>query len=58
MLDVAGIMFSTIMVLMVVIRAIRLDRVQSWFGLPSREKSETTASGGPTAKHPPSNTAP
>jgi hypothetical protein len=45
MLDLTGIMFSSIMMLMVIIRALQLDRTQPWFqklkrkeGSPSPEK--------------------
>jgi hypothetical protein len=31
MLDVAGILFSCIMMLMVIVRAVQLDRTQPWF---------------------------
>jgi hypothetical protein len=31
MLDLTGIMFSSIMMLMVIIRALQLDRIQPWF---------------------------
>jgi hypothetical protein len=31
MLDLTGIMFSSVMMLMVIIRALRLDREQPWF---------------------------
>jgi hypothetical protein len=30
-LDLAGIMFSSIMMLIVIVRALRLDRTQPWF---------------------------
>ena len=44
MLDLAGIMFSSIMMLMVIVQAVRLDQAQPWFqaikrkGKPSGEK--------------------
>jgi hypothetical protein len=44
MLDLAGIMFSSIMMLMVIVQAVRLDLAQPWFqaikrkGKPSGEK--------------------
>jgi hypothetical protein len=45
MLDLTGIMFSSVMMLMVIIRALRLDREQPWFqklkrkeGAPAPEK--------------------
>jgi len=31
MLDLTGIMFSSIMMLMVIIRAVRMDQAQPWF---------------------------
>ncbi len=31
MLDLTGIMFSSVMMLMVIVRAVRLYRVQPWF---------------------------
>ncbi len=31
MLDIAGILFSSIMMLIVIVRAVQLDRTQPWF---------------------------
>lgn len=31
MLDIAGILFSSVMMLFVIVRAVRLDRSQPWF---------------------------
>lgn len=31
MLDLAGILFSSVMMLMIIIRAVRLDSIQPWF---------------------------
>jgi len=31
MLDVAGIMFSSVMMLMIIVRSVRLDRLRPWF---------------------------
>jgi DUF1365 family protein len=31
MLDLAGIMFSSVMMLMVIVQAVRLDGIQPWF---------------------------
>ena len=31
MLDLAGIMFSSIMMLIVIVRAVKLDKTQPWF---------------------------
>jgi hypothetical protein len=46
MLDLTGIMFSSVMMLMVIIRALQLDREQPWFqklkrkeGSPSPERT-------------------
>jgi hypothetical protein len=45
MLDLTGIMFSSIMMLMVIIRAVQLDSTQPWFqkikrkeGMPAPDK--------------------
>jgi hypothetical protein len=45
MLDLTGILFSSVMMLMVIIRAVQLDREQPWFqklkrkeGSPSSER--------------------
>jgi hypothetical protein len=39
MLDLAGIMFSSVMMLMIIVRAVRLDRIQPWFQtVKSKEK--------------------
>jgi hypothetical protein len=45
MLDVAGIMFSSVMILFVVIRAVRLDRVRPWF--QTVEGADNAAKGRP-----------
>jgi hypothetical protein len=34
MLDTFGILFSSVMVLAIIIRAVRLDRTQPWFAQP------------------------
>ncbi len=31
MLDLAGIMFSSVLMLIVIVQAVRLDRIQPWF---------------------------
>ena len=31
MLDVGGILFSSMMILIVIVQAVRLDRIQPWF---------------------------
>jgi hypothetical protein len=38
MLDLTGIMFSSIMMLMVIVRAVQLDRIQPWFQTIRKEK--------------------
>ncbi len=37
MLDLAGIMFSSVMMLMVIIQAVRLDQSQPWFQAVKRK---------------------
>jgi hypothetical protein len=36
MLDLAGIMFSSVMILFVIVRAVQLDLIQPWFQTTSR----------------------
>ena len=38
MLDVAGIMFISVMMLMIIVRSVRLDRLQPWFQAIERKK--------------------
>jgi hypothetical protein len=38
MLDMAGILFSSLMMLMIIVRAVRLDRLQPWFQVIERKK--------------------
>jgi hypothetical protein len=38
MLDVAGIIFSSMMMLMIIVRSVRLDRLQPWFQAIERKK--------------------
>lgn len=38
MLDLTGIMFSSVMMLMVIVRAVRLDRLQPWFQTVERKE--------------------
>lgn len=38
MLDVAGIMLSSVMMLMIIVRSVRLDRLQPWFQAIKRKK--------------------
>jgi hypothetical protein len=41
MLDLTGIMFSSVMMLMVIIRAVQLDRTQAWFqSVKRKEKAQ------------------
>jgi hypothetical protein len=39
MLDLTGIMFSSVMMLMVIIRALQLDREQPWFQTLKRKEA-------------------
>jgi hypothetical protein len=39
MLDLFGIMFSSVMMLMVIIRAVKTDRAQPWFQKVKREEA-------------------
>jgi hypothetical protein len=43
MLDLTGIMFSSVMMLMVIIRALQLDRAQPWFQQVKRKGPPTPA---------------
>jgi hypothetical protein len=43
MLDLFGIMFSSVMMLMVIIRAVQLDRIQPWFQTVKREDPPVVA---------------
>ena len=43
MLDLAGIMFSSVMMLIVIIRASRLDRTQPWFQPVKRKEVPAAA---------------
>ena len=45
MLDVAGILFSTVMIAYVVLQAVKLDRVQAWFQV--LKSDDTASAGGP-----------
>jgi hypothetical protein len=47
MLDLAGIIFSSVMMMIVVVNAVRLDRIQPWFST-ARKKAAGTA--GPAGK--------
>jgi hypothetical protein len=44
MLDLAGIMFSSVMMMMVIVRAVQMDRSQPWF---QRVKRKDKAGGQP-----------
>ena len=46
MLDLTGILFSSVMMLMVIVRAVQLDRVQPWFQ-PVKRQPETKPAGQP-----------
>jgi hypothetical protein len=37
MLDLTGILFSSVMMLMAIVRAVRMDRVQPWFQTVKRK---------------------
>ncbi|MEA2727170.1 MAG: hypothetical protein QOF70_1645 [Acetobacteraceae bacterium] len=43
MLDLTGIMFSSIMMLIVIVRAVQLDGVQPWFQKVKRKEDPTPA---------------
>jgi hypothetical protein len=43
MLDLTGIMFSSVMMLMVIIRAVQLDRSQPWFQAVKRKEAPASA---------------
>jgi hypothetical protein len=43
MLDLTGIMFSSVMMLMVIIRALRLDREQPWFQKLKRKEGPSSS---------------
>jgi hypothetical protein len=45
MLDIAGILFSTVMIAYIVIQAIQLDRIQAWFQV-LKDGAAPTASPG------------
>ncbi|MFL5282239.1 MAG: hypothetical protein ACJ8AW_14950 [Rhodopila sp.] len=42
MLDLSGILFSSIIMMLVIIRAVQLDRVQPWFQTLKRRPVEKT----------------
>jgi hypothetical protein len=43
MLDLTGIVFSSVMMLIVIVRALQLDRVQPWFQKVKRQEAPTPA---------------
>jgi hypothetical protein len=47
MLDLTGILFSSVMMLMVIVRAVRLDRLQPWFQAINRSESDGSKSPQP-----------
>ena len=47
MLDLAGIMFSSIMMMMVIVRAVRMDRTQPWFQTVKRKDDTAGKDNGP-----------
>ena len=47
MLDLTGIMFSSIMMLIVIIRALQLDHTQPWF--PTMKRNDTLTEAGKRA---------
>ena len=54
MLDLTGIMFSTIMMLMVIYNAIKLDRTLPWFQAPGggKETAPSVQSPGTVPRYP------
>jgi len=47
MLDLTGIMFSSVMMLIVIVRAVQLDHLQSWFQSVKRKEAPVSASRVP-----------
>lgn len=45
MLDLTGIMFSSIMMLIVIVRALKLDRTQPWFQTVKRKDAPAAEAG-------------
>jgi len=43
MLDLTGILFSSIMMLMVIVRAVQMDRLQPWFQKVKRKEALASA---------------
>ena len=46
MLDLAGIMLSSMIMLLVIIRAVQLDGTQPWFQTTVRKKGQTAPEAG------------
>jgi len=44
MLDLTGIMFSSVMMLIVIVRAVQMDQPQTWFQKVKRKEVPTPAS--------------
>ena len=42
MLDLTGIMFSSIMMLIVIVRAVQMDTMQAWFETPPNPDAKMT----------------
>jgi hypothetical protein len=47
MLDLTGIMFSSVMMLIVIVRAMQMDRPQTWFQKVKRKEASTPVSQAP-----------
>lgn len=45
MLDLFGILFSSIIMMLVIVRAVQLDKTQPWFQAVRRRPAETTRPG-------------
>ena len=43
MLDIFGIVFTTVLMLAVVVKAVRLDRIQPWFATPRKKNPDAAA---------------
>ncbi len=52
MLDLAGIMFSSIMMMFVIIRAVKVDRTQPWFQSIKRKETAEAKQNGPWRRQP------
>lgn len=47
MLDLTGIVFSSVMMLLVIVRALQLDRAQPWFQSIKRKQDDKPAAAKP-----------